>query len=151
MKFLATLLLLLPLTAQAEGWCGDPHLGLVTVSRHLGPEKDYNEEHWGPYLRCNITGDWSYQLGGYRNSQRRHTAYGLVNYVPLQLEASRITLRIGGFAGFGTGYRKYKNGRPRGGLTPIVGGLVTIGISEVANIGVVFNHAVIATIVEVSF
>mgnify|MGYP001575101146 CR=1 FL=1 len=145
MKLLGVLfLLLLPLSVEAGELCSEHYLGLITVSQHIFPKRKYNEEHWGPYWRCRFNQDWSGQVGWYPNSFNRDTFYGLVNYVPWRWR----DLRFGGSVGAGTGYAEYRDGRPKGGLSPLVGGLAIWKLNEDFHAGLFINPAVVALIVE---
>jgi len=135
--------------AWAGDWCRHHHVGLITVSQHISPARQYNEEHWGPYWRCERTSEWSWQLGWYKNSYRRTTFYSLINYVPIWAEVLGFPMKFGGSAGLGTGYAEHSDGNPKGGLSPILGGLVVAEFSKDAHVGFFFNTAVVAAIVEV--
>lgn len=149
MRLLAALLLfaLTPL-ANAGEWCRSHHLGLITVSKHINPGREYNEKHWGPYWRCQLDEKWSGQLGWYSNSFNRNTVYGLLNYVPWEFPVLGQRLKLGGSAGLGTGYAEHSDGRPKGGLSPLIGGLAVMELDRSVHAGVFFNTAVVVLIVE---
>lgn len=149
MRLLAALLLLLPLTVQAGEWCRSHHIGLITISKHLHPARKYNETHWGPYWRCQTGERWSTQVGWYPNSYDRDTFYGLINYVPWKFRVFGKVVKVGSSFGAGTGYAEHKDGTPKGGLSPIAGGIVALELSKDSNVGLFFNTAVVAAIVEV--
>lgn len=150
-QWLAALLIALTPPAWADDWCREQHLGVITVSRHLDPARKYNEEHWGPYWRCQASEVWSWQVGKYRNSYDRNTFYGLVNYVPWswKLPPLDAVLKMGGSAGLGTGYAEHRDGTPKSGLSPVVGGIVAIELENRVHFGVFFNTAVVALVAEI--
>ena len=96
-------------TAAAEDYSIVVHgLSYHTQARLQGTP--WNERNVGLALRIKQSNDLSYQLGVYRDSLYRTSAYGLVDYTPLQLG----DLQVGGFAGI----RNY------GRFLPIVGATV---------------------------
>lgn len=105
--------------------CERQYGGVNTISKHINPGRKYNEKNYGLFYECRRNQDWSYQLGYYENSFNRETLYGIVMYQPWRL----FGMRLGGFAGAGTGYReKEVDGEdiPTGGLSPLAGGMVSI-------------------------
>ena len=146
MRVLLTVLLLsLIPQAWAGSWCSESYLGFITVSRHIHPAREYNEKHWGPYWRCSFSRDWSGQVGWYPNSYNRNTVYGLVNYLPWRWR----DFQFGGSFGAGTGYAEREDGSPKGGLSPIAGGLAVWEVDKNLRGGLFINTAVVAAIVEI--
>ena len=136
-------LLALVFSTPIQAACQSRHIGLVTVSRHINPSHDYNEKHYGPYLRCDVGGPWSWQAGAYRNSFERTTVYGMVNYVPFVFGSPDLRLKLGGSIGLGTGYSDS--------VSPLAGALAVVEIDRQAHVGLFFNPAVVAAIVELRF
>jgi hypothetical protein len=132
---------------RAAPTCTEKWVGMITVSRHIDPARKYNEEHWGPFLRCQRDERWSWQVGWYPNSYKRDTWYGLVNYVPVRVGP----MFLGVSGGMGTGYAEHSDGRPRGGLSPLLGGVAGVHLDRRATFAVFFNTAVVAAIVEWRF
>lgn len=118
-KFITTIaLVLLATTACASDvWS----LQLHGLSWHAAPRaefdqthRDWNERNVGLGIRHTFSATWGVQAGAYRNSVDRTTVYAVANYTPVQFGA----LRVGGFAGLGSGYKS----------TPLLaGGLIEIG------------------------
>lgn len=100
-------------------------VGINTISYHANRERNYNEKNGGVFLEC--SGRTGYQLGYYKNSYNRDTYYGLVTYQPIKV----FGVRVGGMLGAGTGYRE-SGDQPRGGLSPLMAGLLSI---EGRNVG----------------
>lgn len=118
MKTFALALALLATTACAsDGWS----LQLHGLSWHAKPRaefdstgREWNERNVGLGIRHTFSDTWSVQAGAFRNSVDRTTVYAVANYTPVQFGA----LRVGGFAGLGTGYKS----------TPLLaGGLIEVG------------------------
>ena len=151
MGVIAGVIATLALPTPAKAACESQHVGLITISRHINPGREYNEEHYGPYWRCDRGGPWSWQAGFYRNSLDRTTVYGLVNYVPWEFGPPDLRLKLGSSFGLGTGYAEHSDGRPSSGLSPIIGGLAVVEIDRRAHAGVFFNTAVVAAIIEYRF
>lgn len=105
-------LLVIP-SAKAEE--GDVHIVLHGLSLHSKVREngqDWNQVNTGLALRYELDGSLSVQLGGYRNSINRNSAYALADWTPLQV----APLQIGGFAGVTTRYKSdYR---------PLLGGVV---------------------------
>lgn len=106
-KFTAAIALALLATtaAASEGWT----LQLHGLSWHAAPRagfdnsnRDWNERNEGLGVRNTFSDTWSVQFGAYRNSIDRTTIYAVANYTPVQVGG----VRIGGFAGIGSGYRQ---------------------------------------------
>ena len=118
-KIITTLALaLLATTACASDvWS----LQLHGLSWHAAPRaefdntgREWNERNVGLGIRHTFSDTWSVQAGAFRNSVDRTTVYAVANYTPVQFGA----LRVGGFAGLGSGYKS----------TPLLaGGLVELG------------------------
>ena len=73
---------------------------LHTVSYHFDRSQKWNEKNYGVGYRYQRSDGWSYQTGIYRNSYFRDAVYVIVQrewYL-------QHGLRVGGFAGFVTGY-----------------------------------------------
>jgi hypothetical protein len=83
------------------------------ASHHTKPRpsgKEWNQFNAGIGLRLETANSLSYQAGIYRDSVFKNTAYGLVNYTPVQFSG----LTMGGFVG----------AKHNGSLTAIVGALI---------------------------
>lgn len=111
---------LLAFTAAAAP-AGELSLQLHGLSWHAKPRaefdstgREWNERNVGSGIRHTFSDTWSVQAGAFRNSLDRTTVYAVANYTPVQFGA----LRVGGFAGLGTGYKS----------TPLLaGGLIELG------------------------
>jgi len=125
-------------TEACERW-----VGLNTISYHANQERNYNEKNGGIFLEC--SGRWGYQIGYYENSYKRDTFYGVVTYQPWHL----FGIRFGGMAGMGTGYRE-KNEQPRGGLSPLIAGLVSVE-GKHAGANVIVGTSVVGLQLKVKF
>lgn len=90
--------------AAMPAWAGETSLIVHGISKHASDAdrngKPWQERNWGAGLRYAIDDSLSVQAGGYRNSQNHISAYGLVDYTPLQLAG----VRVGGSIGVATGY-----------------------------------------------
>ncbi len=149
-QWLVALLIALTPPAWAGDWCREQHFGLITVSKHFDPARKYNEEHWGPYWRCQFSEAWSGQAGWYPNSYDRSTVYGMLAYVPWRwrLRPLDATLKLGGSAGLGTGYAEHPDGTPKGGLSLVAGGVAVVELDNRMHVGLFFNTAVAALVLE---
>lgn len=81
------------------------HLQLHTVSHHLNDRangREWNENNAGIGVRRDFGPDWSAQVGAYRNSIDKTSAYALAEWTPLQVGQ----LSAGAFAGIRTNYTK---------------------------------------------
>lgn len=116
-KYITAIALVLLATST---FAGELSLQLHGLSWHAAPRaefdntgREWNERNGGLGIRHTFSDTWSVQAGAYRNSVDRTTVYAVANYTPVQFGA----LRVGGFAGVGSGYR-----------TPLLaGGLVELG------------------------
>jgi hypothetical protein len=105
-------LLVIPSVKAEEG---DVHIVLHGLSLHSQARengRDWNQVNAGLALRYELDTSWSMQLGGYRNSMNRTSAYALADWTPLQVDQ----LQIGGLVGVMTGYKSD--------LRPALGGVV---------------------------
>jgi len=132
----------LPLVALIAHSC-ERWVGINTISYHANRDRHYNERNGGVFLEC--SGRTGYQLGYYKNSYLRDTYYGLVTYQPFEM----FGMRFGAMAGVGTGYRE-KNDQPRGGLSPLIAGLVSIE-GKHAGANVIVGLSVVGLQLKVKF
>lgn len=117
---------------QAETW-----IGVNTISRHISPARDYNEKNAGIFLE-HRSGEWGYQIGYYENSYNRTTAYAVSTWQPWTV----LGIKLGGFAGFGTGYR-VEDDKPRGGVSPLIGGFVSYNFTKHLGINLIVATSVV--------
>jgi hypothetical protein len=83
---------------------GDVHVVLHGLSLHSQSRengRDWNQVNTGLALRYELNSSLSVQLGGYRNSLDRTSAYALADWTPLQVGQ----LQMGGFVGVTTRYK----------------------------------------------
>lgn len=110
----------------SEARASDLYIIAHAASKHGATSENYkfNEINPGAALRLDITDTHGVQVGVYRNSYFKTTAYAVYQYTPLAIGP----VRLGGFAGLATGYREHS--------TVNVGALSVVGGAyAVADIG----------------
>lgn len=125
---------------QAETW-----VGMNTVSHHFDPARKYNERNLGLFYERRTSDEWGHQLGYYENSYNRTTAYAVSTWQPWTV----LGVKLGAFAGIGTGYREDDDGKPRGGVSPLIGGFVSYNFTKQFGINLVAATSVVGLQVKV--
>jgi hypothetical protein len=96
-------------TVWSPAWAGDGqapwHLVVHLRSWHGSerPQGQWNEFNPGLGLRRQLSPDWAWQVGAYRNSVNRHSAYGLWDWTPWQAGRWSAGVSAGAVVG---GYRE---------------------------------------------
>lgn len=82
------------------------------LSKHFD-NHNFNESNYGAAVRYNRD-DWGIQLGGYRNSINKNSAYAVVDWSPFQYQTeSCLKIEAGPYYGAASGYKFA--------VTPVIG------------------------------
>jgi hypothetical protein len=100
---LAAAALALTAILATEARASDTYLIVHGASRHGASAQTFNEVNAGAAIRVDLTDTHGVQAGVYRNSYYKTTVYAGYQYTPVRVGV----VRLGGFAGFASGYAQH--------------------------------------------
>ncbi len=95
-------------------------LGVPVYTHHFPHDDLFNDHNWGAFLDVKMMKNLSFDVGDFKNSYRRNTAFAAVAYTPINIRTEHLKLDIGGMLGadLNGGYR------PVNSIDPVLGAFI---------------------------
>lgn len=89
-------------------------LGVPVYTHHFPHDDQFNDHNWGAFLDVKLMKNLSFDVGDFKNSYRRNTAFAAVAYTPINIRTEHLKVDLGAMVGadLNGGYRPFNSADP---------------------------------------
>lgn len=89
-------------------------IGVPLYTHHFPHDDQFNDHNWGGYVDVKLMKNVGFDLGDFKNSYRRNTAFAAIAYTPINIRTEHFKVDLGAMVGadLNGGYRPFNSADP---------------------------------------